>query len=133
NAKLDGPELAPSPGLFDVEGAALLVFLADLGVHATLEAAPGRAALVVDAHDTATVDKELLAGAVGNPLPQKTVDALRVRATALVDEHRSRVGAWAKDAALMWLASSSIDVDEPTDLGSRIRARIFADDIVRAR
>jgi hypothetical protein len=126
-----GAPLAPSPGLFDLEGAALALFIDDVvpNANATLLASPGAARLVADVPASA---KDALAAAVAQPLAPKLVDSLRTRANAVVAEHRSRVGGWAKDAALMWLSSGSIEPDDPgADLGARIRARIFPDALAR--
>jgi hypothetical protein len=116
--------------LFDLEGTALALFVDDVvpGANATFVAAPGRVYLVADVPASS---KDALTQAIAQPLAPKLVDSLRMRANAAVAEHRSRVGAWAKDAALMWLSSGSIEPDDPgADLGSRTRARLFPDALV---
>lgn len=112
-----GQPLAPSAGLVDVEGAALALL-----VDGRIE----NGALVVT-----TKDRAALEALVSAPLTQRRVDALRNKARARVAERRAKAGGWARDMALMWLAYGTLDVEEPNDLGSALRARVFPSVLVR--
>lgn len=112
-----GQPLAPSPGLVDVEGAALALL-----VGGRIE----RGALVVDKPDRAALE-----ALVSAPLPPRQVEDLRTKARAVVAQRRARAGGWARDMALMWLAYGTLDVEEPVDLGSALRARVFPAVLVR--
>lgn len=112
-----GQPLAPSPGLVDVEGAALALL-----VDGRIE----NGALVVDKPDRAALE-----AIVSAPLAQRRVEELRMKARARVAERRAKAGGWARDMALMWLAYGTLDVEEPKDLGSALRARVFPSVLVR--
>jgi hypothetical protein len=112
-----GQPLAPSPGLVDVEGEALALL-----VDGRVE----NGALVVT-----TKDRGALEALVNVPLSQRRVEELRTKARALVAERRAKAGGWARDMALMWLAYGTLDVEEPKDLGSALRARVFPSVLVR--
>src|SRR5687767_11560108 len=112
-----GQPLAPSAGLVDVEGAALELF-----VDGRIE----NGALVVTTKDRAAIE-----ALVSAPLTLKRIDELRTKARARVAERRAKAGGWARDMALMWLAYGTLDVEEPKDLGSALRARVFPSVLVR--
>jgi hypothetical protein len=145
--------LASSPGLLDVEGEALALFVEgivdalDLGV---VDARVTASALIVEAHASALVDgactrgahdcdskpqreraRAALDAAVSTPIPSRRVEELRTKARAIVAERRARAGGWARDMALMWLAHGTLDVEEPKDLGSALRARVFPSVLLR--
>lgn len=124
----NGAALAPSPGLVDVEGAALALLVGEVIEGARIE----RGALVVEVQaKDRDIRRAALEAIVGAPLPPQRVEALRTRARAVVAERRARAGGWARDMATMWLLYGSLDVEEPRDLGSVLRARIFPAVLVR--
>lgn len=145
--------LAQSPGLLDVEGEALSLFvegvLAGLDIGA-VDAHTTASALIVDAVVANLVDgncprghdcqgaqpnreraRAALDAAVSSPLPPRRVEQLRTQARAVVAERRAKAGGWARDMALMWLAYGTLDVEEPNDLGSALRARVFPTVLLR--
>jgi hypothetical protein len=109
--------LSPSPGLVDVEGAALALL-----VGGRIE----DGALVVDKPDRAALE-----ALVAAPLTPKRVDELRSKARGAIAERRAKAGGWARDMARMWLAYGTLDVEEPKDLGSALRARVFPSVLAR--
>lgn len=129
--------LAPAPGLFDVEGAALEVLVEDALRDVV---APVEARVVVDGHadrmwlDVPRLDATRSAAAraaldalVASPLPPRDADELFTRAAGRVAARRAAVGGWARDMARMWLAFGVVDA-EPLDaamLAVRVRARVF--------
>jgi hypothetical protein len=125
--------LAPAPGLFDLEGEALALFVEE--ALAGLGAA--RAGIVVDRHGAALLldvtglaapaasARAALAAAIAAPLPSRQVEALRTRALGRLSARRAPAGGWARDAGRMWLAFGAIDAEDPPDLSARIRARLF--------
>lgn len=124
--------LAPTPGLLDVEGEALALLVEGaLSVDVDVQAAAGRASLVLERAPEGAGARAALEALVAAPLPARVVDALRTRAHGRLAERRARAGGWARDMAAMWLAFGTIDVDDPADLGSSLRARVFPDVLVR--
>ena len=125
--------LAPSPGLFDLEGEALALLVEKaLDVDADVRASDGRVALVIEgAMPELDKARAALEAAVASPMSARVLDDLRTRARGRLAERRARAGGWARDMATMWLAVGTIDVEEPADLGSTLRARIFPNVLAR--
>lgn len=132
--------LAPTPALFDLEGAALELLVEDAlrGVADLPGDVP--TSVRVDGHagavwlEVARLEPAQAAAArvalenlVAAPLPPRMADALAARAAGRLAFRRAEAGAWARDLARLWLAFGTVDVETPDaiTLAVRVRARVF--------